>query len=88
MIAGFLLGVIFTTSLVAGLFFLKFWRQTRDVLFLAFALAFFIEGFNRLRFFTLAVPSEGDPSIYLVRLLAFLLIVAAIVWKNRNKRTS
>lgn len=85
MIEGFLLGIIFTASMVAGAFFLKFWRQTRDVLFLAFALAFFIEGANRMRFLLLEMPSEGHPSIYLVRLLAFLLIVAAIVWKNRGR---
>lgn len=84
MIEGFLLGMIFAASLVAGAFFFKFWRQTRDLLFLAFALAFFIEGVNRLRFLTLESPSEGDPNIYLVRLLAFLLIVAAIIWKNRR----
>jgi hypothetical protein len=85
MIEGFLLGVIFTLSLVAALFFFKFWRQTRDGLFLAFALAFLIEGLNRARFLALDSPSEGHPNIYLVRLLAFLLIVAAIVWKNRGR---
>ncbi len=40
----FLLGVIATSSLTAGVFFLKFWRKTRDSLFLAFGLAFFVEG--------------------------------------------
>lgn len=82
MIEGFLLGVIFSASLVAAAFFLKFWRRTRDPLFLAFALAFFIEGLNRLRFLFVDTPNEGLASIYLVRLLAFLLIVVAIVRKN------
>jgi hypothetical protein len=84
MIEGFLLGVIVTTSLTAGVFFLKFWRTTRDTLFLAFALAFIIEGLNRVGFLFVEQPNEGSPAIYIVRLLAFLTIVAAIVWKNRG----
>jgi hypothetical protein len=84
MIEGFLLGVIVTTSLTAGVFFLKFWRTTRDTLFLAFALAFIIEGLNRVGFLFVEQPNEGSPAIYIVRLLAFLMIVAAIVWKNRG----
>ena len=83
MLAAFLLGVIVTASLTAGAFFLKFWRQTGDSLFLAFATAFIIEGLNRIGFLFVAHPNEGHPAIYLVRLLAFLLILAAIIRKNR-----
>lgn len=85
MIEGFLLGVIVTTSLTAGVFFLKFWRRTRDPLFLAFAVAFIIEGLNRIGFLFVDRPNEGVPLIYTVRLLAFSLILAAIVWKNRRR---
>lgn len=83
MLEGFLLGVIVTASLTAGAFFLRFWRQTRDTLFLTFAAAFFIEGLNRIGFLFVERPNEGSPAIYLVRLIAFLLILAAIVRKNR-----
>lgn len=83
MLEGFLLGVIVTASLTAGAFFLRFWRQTRDTLFLAFAAAFIIEGINRISFLFVARPNEGSPTIYLVRLIAFLLILTAIVRKNR-----
>lgn len=86
MIEGFLLGVVFTASVVAGLFFLKFWRRTGDLLFLAFAAAFTIEGFNRAAFLLLERPSDGHPLIYFVRLIAFLLIVAAILHRNRARR--
>ena len=82
MLAGFLLGVITTSSITAGIFFLKFWKHTRDSLFLAFGLAFIIEGLNRIAVLTVAHPNEGSPWIYLVRLLAFLLILAAILRKN------
>ena len=44
----FLLGIIVSASLTAALFFLKFWRSTRDVLFLSFALAFAVEGLKRI----------------------------------------
>ncbi len=84
LMTGFMIGVIFTTSVVAGLFFLKFWRRTGDLLFLAFAVAFLTEGLNRARFLFLEHPNEGSPSIYFVRLVAFALIVAAIVFKNRR----
>ncbi|HEX2327986.1 MAG TPA: DUF5985 family protein [Candidatus Angelobacter sp.] len=84
MINGFLLGVIATASITAGLFFLRFWRETRDSLFLAFAIAFIIEGFNRSAMLLLRQPNEGSPWIYVVRLLAFLLILGGIVHKNRT----
>jgi hypothetical protein len=84
MIEGFLLGVIVTASLTASLFFLKFWKQTRDVLFLAFAAAFLIEGINRATRLFAENPAEASPSIYVVRGLAFLMLIAAIVYKNRR----
>ncbi|HYP80055.1 MAG TPA: DUF5985 family protein [Steroidobacteraceae bacterium] len=85
MIEGFLLGIIVVSSLVAAAFFLKFWRRTRDPLFLAFSVAFTIEGLNRIAFLFVDKPNEGSPVIYLVRLFAFLIIVGAIVWKNRRR---
>lgn len=81
----FLLGVITTSWLIAGVFFLKFWRRTRDSLFLAFGLAFLIEGVNRCAMLSLAKPNEGSPYIYSVRLLVFLLILGAILRKNYGK---
>ena len=86
MVEGFLLGVIVTASMVAAAFFWKFWRQTRDILFLAFAAAFFVESVNRLSFLFIEAPNEGKPVIYVVRLVAFLLILAAIIKKNMATR--
>jgi hypothetical protein len=84
MLEGFLLGVIVTASLTASAYFLKFWKQTSDTLFLGFAAAFFIEGVNRLGFLFLEHPNEGSPVIYTIRLLSYLLILGSIVQKNRN----
>ena len=86
MLEGFLLGIIVTCSIVASGFFWKFYRQTHDTLFLAFAAAFFIEGINRISFLMIDTPNEGSPAIYAVRLVAFLLILAAIVRKNWGSR--
>jgi uncharacterized membrane protein HdeD (DUF308 family) len=86
MIEGFLLGVIATASFTAALFFLRFWRYTRDSLFLAFTLAFVIEGLSRCAMMLFKHPNESSPWIYLVRLLAFVVIFLAIV--NKNHRTS
>jgi uncharacterized membrane protein HdeD (DUF308 family) len=83
-----LLGAISMASLVAGLFFLRFWRDTRDRLFLFFASSFLIEGLNRAALALSSDPNEGRPFFYFVRFLSFLLILIAIVQKNISKRSS
>ena len=85
MIEGFLLGVIVTCSFVAASFFARFWYATRDLLFLGFAAAFLLEGLNRIAFLFLDKPNIGDEVLYVVRLLSYLLILAAIVNKNRTR---
>jgi uncharacterized membrane protein HdeD (DUF308 family) len=86
MIEGFLIGVIATSSLIAGIFFLKYWRRTRDSLFLAFAAAFLIEGLNRTAMGLLGRPNEAQLWSYLLRFFAFAIIVVGIVNKNRRAR--
>lgn len=81
---GYLLGVIVTASLVASGYFFKFWRQTRDPLFLGFSAAFFIEGVNRTCFLFVASPESGSVALYTVRLVSYLLILVAIAYKNRK----
>ena len=86
---GFLEGIIAGSSLAAGLFFLRFWRDTRDSLFFAFSIAFFIEGLNRCAQIVFLSPSavnpnETSPWVYVIRAFAFLIILAGIVNKNRR----
>jgi len=69
-------------SMTAGLFFLKFWRKTRDNLFLAFAASFLMEGLNRTAVLLVEKPNEGSPLIYFIRFVSFLIILAAILRKN------
>ena len=69
---------------VAGLQFLRFWRDGRDRFFLLFALSFFVEAFGRVMVALSERPNEGSPYLYLLRLLAYGLIIWAIVEKNRR----
>jgi uncharacterized membrane protein len=74
-------GILVSGYLVAALFFLRFRRETGDRLFLAFAVAFAILAVQRL---ALALTTENETLIYGLRLLAFVLILAAIIDKNRK----
>jgi hypothetical protein len=71
---------------VAGLFFLRFWRRTRDVLFLFFAIAFWILAGQRFALGLTSEQFEDDTIFYVARLLAFILIIVAIWNKNRSSR--
>lgn len=78
-----LIGAIAMACFTISLFFLRFWRKTGDRFFSFFALAFFVEGMNRAILGLTTVPSEAEPFFYIIRLLSFLLILIAIVDKNR-----
>lgn len=82
MAISFMLGMISALSFTAAMFFLRFWRDTRDFFFLPFAVFFTVEGFNRLVLLFSAHPNEGSPWIYILRLFALLLILFGILHKN------
>jgi hypothetical protein len=79
----FLSGAVTFGFVVAGLFFLRFWRRTGDGLFLAFAVAFWLLGLTQALLALTGIPLEERSWLYLFRLAAFALIIAAIVRKNR-----
>jgi len=79
-----LLGAVAMGALTIGLIFLRLWRQTRDRFFLWFALSFMVEGVNRVALSFAPSPNEGSPSYYWVRFAAYLLILVAILGKNRR----
>jgi hypothetical protein len=79
-----LLGAAAMGSTVAALFFVRFWRQTKDRLFLIFAIAFVVDAFMRVILAVATLPDETEPFFYLGRLLSFSLIVLAIIDKNRG----
>jgi hypothetical protein len=79
-------GAIVMGYAVVGLFFLRFWRETRDRLFLIFSVAFLILGIQRIALIFTRNMVESTTGLYLIRLFAFLLILVAIVDKNRGGR--
>ena len=78
-----LAGAAAMAAFVAMLFFLKYWRRTRDSFFLFFALAFGIDSVSRFVVGMASISDETEPLYYLPRLVSFGLIIAAIVIKNR-----
>jgi hypothetical protein len=78
-------GAIIMGNIVVGLFFLRFWKRTRDRLFAMFAAAFWMLAVNRIVLASLDVQSEFRTSVYVVRLAAFVLILVAIIDKNRQR---
>lgn len=81
----FLSGAVALGFAICALFFLRFWRKTREGLFLAFALAFLLFGIGQTILAVANVPTEERGSIYLIRLAAYLLILAAIYRQNRAR---
>lgn len=81
-----LTGAIAAGWLVAGLFFFRFWRHTRDRFFLWFALSFWIEAANRVALGAIAGAGEDNPAYYGLRVIAYGLILLAIWQKNRPNK--
>lgn len=78
----FLGGVISMGFLVCGMFFFRFWSRTRDSLFLWFGIAFWLLAVGQAVLALSGIPVEERSWLYLVRLVAFLLIIVAILRKN------
>lgn len=73
-----------TAASTAGLFFLRFWRDTADRLFLFFAAAFWMLAASWLALALFDPTDEARPYVYAIRLIAFLLIIVATIDKNRS----
>ena len=81
----FIAGATAALSAVAALYFGRFWRLSRDRFFGFFACAFALFAVNRIVLTT--VDQENAAWVYAVRLAAFVLILIAIVDKNRPRRS-
>jgi hypothetical protein len=81
----FLLGGAAVAYAAVALFFFRSWRQTRDPLFVAFAVAFAIFAASRVVMASVDRESESLVLVYVLRLAAFLTLIAAIVSKNRAR---
>ena len=91
LLSQFLSGGIMVGCLACGFFFYRFWKKTRDSLFAVFAVAFWILAIERI--FLLATVNLADLSeqhelrahVYWIRFTAFMLIIIAVVLKNRQQ---
>lgn len=86
-IVAFMGGLSTAGYAIGGVFFLSFWRKTRDSLFMAFALAFGLMTLNQAVPVIMGIPREEQGGVYLLRAAAFILIIVAILAKNLSKRT-
>jgi hypothetical protein len=82
----FLWGALAMSGWLAGLFFLKFWRVSGDRLFMFFFLAFSMLALNWLGLALVPSVAETRHQVFILRLLAFVLIIVGVVDKNRRSR--
>lgn len=80
-----LLGSLIASCFFAAVFFLRFWRRTRDRFHLFFSSAMLLLAVNWAAVAGTTADGEPRSEIYLARLLAFVLILVAII--DRNRRT-
>jgi hypothetical protein len=80
----FISGMLVAGYTVAAAFFARFWRDTHDRLFIFFAAAFGLLALHRV---SLAAASQlpfAETTYYVMRLLAYLTILVAIIDRNRR----
>ena len=75
-------GLITMGYAVAGTFFLRFFAVTGDRLFASFAIAFWLLAISQALVSVLSIGNEAGSAIYLLRLIAFVFMILAIVSKN------
>lgn len=82
----FMWGILAMASLVAALFFLRYWRESRERLFAFFALAFagLAANWTGLAIIDQPTGEAEQKSAYVVRLVAFLILIIGIIDKNRR----
>ena len=81
----FLSGIAMLGAWVGGVYFFKFWLKTRDRLFLLFGASFWLMALERVVLIFITNPIQEEYSyVYLIRLVAFLIIIVAVIDKNRK----
>jgi hypothetical protein len=75
-----------TAAWVSGLFFLRFWRESRDPLFAFFGSAFWLLALSWALLALFSPTEEARPYIYGLRLIAFTLMIVGMIAKNREAR--
>lgn len=78
----FLAGGLTACYLIATVFFFRFWRRTGDRLFMNFALAFALLAIEQTARLVLNIADERGNYVYILRIVAFLVILYAVIDKN------
>jgi hypothetical protein len=81
----FMNGAIAMGFAIAGLYFLRFWRQTQERLFVFFAAAFWVLAAERIGLLYVGPDEAARATVYIARLVGFSLIIIGIVDKNRER---
>jgi len=82
----FISGAITMGYFIGAVFFLKFWRRTREALFATFAIAFCLLAANQAASSLIDGAVHKEVWIYLIRLAAFSLLILGIIIKNLRAR--
>lgn len=88
MLSVFLSGAFMMGLAVASLIFLRSWRETRDPLFLGFAVAFCLMAIERVPLALFQQMKEPECFVYLLRLVGFGFLIFGIVRKNLSSRSA
>ena len=80
----FFSGALMMGCFVVAAFFWRYWRRTADSFFLMFTAAWTLLGLERLGLAIRNEPEEPKAGMYFIRLAAFVLILIAIIAKNRK----
>ena len=84
-ILAFINGALMVASLIAGLLFARGYKHTRDRFFKLFSAAFVLLAMERLLMVgSVAGNLETQARIYIVRCVAFLIIIYAVIDKNKS----
>ena len=79
-----LVGGIAVAAFAAGLFFLRYWRSSNDLFFLFLMASFWLQSISHVVVGWTRSWNDDTPAQYVVRILAYGLILLAIWSKNRK----
>jgi hypothetical protein len=77
-------GILIAEYAVIALFFAKFWAKSRDRLFAMFSAAFLLLAVQRAAIAMTQEILEQQAPLYLMRLAAFVVIIVAVIDRNRR----
>ncbi|MEO6002076.1 MAG: DUF5985 family protein [Opitutus sp.] len=77
-------GAILFGYIAIGSLFWRYWRMTRDRLFASFAVSFWILALERILLVAGGSEAHPSPAIYVTRLVAYVVLIVAIIGKNRK----